>query len=175
MSMPNPKGLSINLATVRQQFDLRQACEACARQGIEWVAPWRDQVRRTGVAETAKIIAGNGLKVTGLCRGGMFTVAPNAIDDNKRAIDEAAAIAANHLVLVVGGLAQGSRDLASARQTVQDGIAAVLPHARAANVPLAIEPLHPMYAPDRAVVNTLAQALDLCDALGDGVGVVLDT
>jgi sugar phosphate isomerase/epimerase len=173
--MPNAKGLSINLATVRQQFDLKQACEACARQGIEWVAPWRDQLQKTGVPETAKIIAGNGLQVTGLCRGGMFTVDPNAIDDNKRAVDEAAAIGANHLVLVVGGLPQGSRDLASARQTVADGIAAVLPHARAAKVPLAIEPLHPIYAPDRAVVNTLAQALDLCDALGEGVGVVLDT
>ena len=173
--MPSAKGLSINLATVRQQFDLRQACEACAHLGIDWVAPWRDQLAGTGVAEAARIIADNGLKVTGLCRGGMFTTDPNAIDDNKRAIDEAAAIGADHLVLVVGGLPAGSRDLPAARQNVTDGVAAVLPHARAANVPLAIEPLHPIYAPDRAVINTLAQALDLCDTLGDGVGVVLDT
>jgi len=173
--MAGAKGLSINLATVRQQFDLQQACEACARQGIEWVAPWRDQLAKVGAAEAARIIAGSGLRVTGLCRGGMFTTDPNAIDDNRRAIDEAATIGADHLVLVVGGLPAGSRDLAAARQKVAEGLAAVLPYARAAKIPLAIEPLHPMYAPDRAVINTLAQALDLCSALGEGVGVVLDT
>ncbi|MBN9307393.1 MAG: endonuclease [Devosia sp. 67-54] len=173
--MSHTTDLSINLATIRAQCDLRAACEACARHGIAWVAPWRDQLAATGLAEAARILAGNGLKATGLCRGGMFTTAPDALDDNRRAIDEAAAIGATHLVLVVGGLPAGSRDLAAARRRVADGLAALLPYARAAGMPLAIEPLHPMYAPDRACVNTLAQALDLCDALGDGVGVVLDT
>jgi sugar phosphate isomerase/epimerase len=78
-------------------------------------------------------------------------------------------------VLVVGGLSQGSRDIGAARAMVRDGLAALLPYARNANMPLAIEPLHPMYAGDRACVNTLAQALDLCDALGDGTGVAIDT
>jgi sugar phosphate isomerase/epimerase len=81
-------------------------------------------------------------------------------------------------VLVVGGLPEGSRDIAGARQMVTDGIAAVLPHAKAAKVPLAIEPLHPMYAADRACVNTLSQALDICDALDPkktgALGVALD-
>jgi sugar phosphate isomerase/epimerase len=98
-----------------------------------------------------------------------------ALDDNRRAIDEAAAIGAQCLVLVVGGLPKGSRDLPDARRQVRDALAALLPYARAAKVPLAIEPLHPMYAADRACVNTLAQALDLCDALGDGAGVAVDT
>ena len=173
--MANATGLAINLATIRQQYDLRGAAEACARHGIGWVAPWRDQLAATGLDEAARILKDNGLRVTGLCRGGMFTVDPNATDDNKRAIDEAALLGAQCLVLVVGGLPKGSRDLADARKRVAEGIAAVLPHALAQKVPLAIEPLHPMYAPDRAVVNTLAQALDLCDTLGDGVGVVLDT
>ncbi len=98
-----------------------------------------------------------------------------AIDDNRRAIDEAAALRADCLVLVVGGLPEGSKDIAAARDMVAEGIAAVLPHARACGVPLAIEPLHPMYAADRACVNTLKQALDICDALGgDGVGVAID-
>ena len=97
-----------------------------------------------------------------------------AIDDNRRAIDEAA-LGAECLVLVVGGLPSGSRDIFGARRMVAEGLAAILPHARAANMPLAIEPLHPMYAADRACVNTLAQALDLCDELGDGVGVAIDT
>src|SRR6266478_3434350 len=97
-----------------------------------------------------------------------------ALDDNRRAVDEAAAIGAQCLVLVVGGLAAGSRDIADARKLVRDGIAALLPHARAAGVKLAIEPLHPMYAADRACINTLAQANDLCDALGDGLGIAID-
>ena len=173
--MPNAKGLAVNLATIRAQYDLRGALEACARHGISAVAPWRDQLAATGLAEAARLIKDNGLTVTGLCRGGMFTVAPDALDDNRRAIDEAVSIGAQCLVLVVGGLPKGSRDLVAARQTVADGLAATLPYARAAGMPLAIEPLHPIYAPDRACINTLAQALDLCDALGEGVGIVLDT
>jgi sugar phosphate isomerase/epimerase len=173
-------GLSINLATVRQQWNLREAADACRRHGIAAIDPWRDQVAAIGIGEAVRAIKDNGLAVSGYCRGGMFPAADAAgrqaaIDDNKRAIDEAAALGAACLVLVAGGLPQGSRDIHAARQMVADGIAAVLPHARANNIPLAIEPLHPMYAGDRACVNTLAQALDLCDALGDGVGVAIDT
>jgi sugar phosphate isomerase/epimerase len=173
-------GLSINLATVRQQWTLREAVEGCARHGIAAIDPWRDQVAATGLDEAARIIRDHGMRVTGYCRGGMFP-APDAagraaaIDDNMRAIDEAAALGAECLVLVCGALPQGSRDIAGARAMVMEGLAAVLPHARAANVPLAIEPLHPMYAADRACVNTLRHALDLCDALGDGTGVAIDT
>ncbi len=174
------EGLAINLATVRQQWDLPQAVDACLRHGITAIAPWRDQVDKIGLAQAARIVRDNKLRVTDLCRGGMFP-APDAaarqrqIDDNKRALDEAAALQAHCLVLVCGGLPEGSRDIAGARAMVRDGIAAVLPHARACKMPLAIEPLHPMYAADRACVNTLEQALDLCDALGDGVGVAIDT
>jgi sugar phosphate isomerase/epimerase len=177
--MPNA-GLSINLATVRQQWNLCEAADACRRHGIAAIDPWRDQVAAIGIGEAVRVIKDNGLAVSGYCRGGMFPAADAAgrqaaVDDNKRAIDEAAALGAACLVLVVGGLPQGSRDIHAARGMVADGIAAVLPHARANKVPLAIEPLHPMYAGDRACVNTLAQALDLCDALGDGVGVAIDT
>jgi len=171
--------LSINTATVRAQWDLRQAIDGIARAGIPGISPWRDQLQAMGVAEAAQAIRANGLTVTGLCRGGMFTSfdragLDRALDDNRRAVDEAAAIGAQCLVLVVGGLAPGSRDLIEARAMVRDGIAALLPYARAARVPLAIEPLHPMYAADRACINTLAQANDLCDALGDGIGVAVD-
>jgi sugar phosphate isomerase/epimerase len=174
------EGLSINLASVREQWDMRQAVDACLGHGITAIAPWRDQVEKIGLAEAARIVRDNKLRVTDLCRGGMFP-APNAagrqrqIDDNKRAIDEAAALGADCLVLVCGGLPEGSRDIAAARAMVRDGIAAVLPHARACKMPLAIEPLHPMYAADRACVNTLEQALDFCDELGEGVGVAIDT
>ncbi|MDP2410899.1 MAG: sugar phosphate isomerase/epimerase family protein [Pseudolabrys sp.] len=172
--------LSINLATVRQQWNLQEAVEACARHGITAVDPWRDQVAACGLAEAARIIKANGMRVSGYCRGGMFPAADAAgrqaaIDDNRRAIDEAATVGAQCLVLVVGGLPPGSRDMPAARHMVADGLAAILAHARASNMPLAIEPLHPMYAADRACVNTLSQALDLCDDLGEGVGVAIDT
>jgi sugar phosphate isomerase/epimerase len=172
--------LSINLATVRQQWNVIEAAQACARHGIPAVDPWRDQVAAVGLGEAVRAIKDNGLRVSGYCRGGMFP-APDAagrqaaIDDNKRAVDEAAALGAECLVLVVGGLAKGSRDIAAARRMVADGIGAVLPHARANNMPLAIEPLHPMYAGDRACVNTLAQALDMAEQLGPDVGVAIDT
>jgi sugar phosphate isomerase/epimerase len=171
--------LSINTATTRRQWDLRQAIEGVARAGIPGISPWRDQLQAMGVDAAARLIATHGLAVTGLCRGGMFTSfdragLERALDDNRRAVDEAAALGARCLVLVVGGLAPGSRDIGAARAIAGDGIAALLPYARAAGVPLAIEPLHPMYAADRACINTLAQANDLCDALGDGVGVAID-
>ena len=171
--------LSINLATTREQWGVAEAVEGCLRQGITAIAPWRDQVAAVGLAEAARIVRANGLRVTGLCRGGMFPAdTPEgrqaALDDNRRAIDEAAELGADCLVLVVGGLPGSSRDIAGARAMVADGIAAILPHARACAMPLAIEPLHPMYAADRACVNTLGQALDLCEALGPGVGVAID-
>jgi sugar phosphate isomerase/epimerase len=171
--------LSINLATVRQQYTMAQAVDACLAQGITAIAPWRDQVQSTGLAEAAKIVRSNKLRVTGLCRGGMFPAVDKAglaaaIDDNKRAIDEATALQADCLVLVVGGLPKDSRDIGSARAMVTDGLAAILPYARANRMPLAIEPLHPMYAADRACINTLEQALDVCDLLGEGVGVAID-
>jgi len=97
-----------------------------------------------------------------------------AYDENRRAVDEAAAIDARCLVMVCGGLPDGSKDMADARKQVADGLERMLPYARDAGVPVAIEPLHPMTAADRACVNTLEQALDLCDALGDGVGVAVD-
>jgi len=179
MPQPDPARLSLNTATVKRQWGLAQAIEGCARHGIRGISPWRDQIAHMGLAAAAKAVRSHGLTVSGVCRGGMFPAADAAgrraaIEDNQRAIDEAHALGAQCLVLVVGGLPPGSKDIVGARAQVQEGIAAVLPAARAAGVPLAIEPLHPMYSADRACVNTLEQALDLCDALGEGIGVAVD-
>lgn len=171
--------LSLNTATVKQQWDLKQIIDGCVRHGIGGISPWRDQIQECGLDEAAKRIKGAGLQVTGLCRGGMFP-SSNAvgqqqnIDDNRRAIDEATTLDADCLVLVVGGIPEGSRDIEQARDQVFEGISAVLDHARSNKMPLAIEPLHPMYAADRACVNTMKQALDICDRLGDGIGIALD-
>jgi sugar phosphate isomerase/epimerase len=175
VSPPDSGLISLNSATVKEKWNLRQVIEGCARNGIRGISPWRDKLAELGVKEAAKLIRDNGLKVTGLCRGGMFTAAERkerqaAIDDNLRAIDDAAALGARCLVLVAGGLPKGSKDVGGAREIVRDGIGEVLDHARSAGVPLAIEPLHPMYCADRACINTLAQALDLCDELDSGKG-----
>jgi sugar phosphate isomerase/epimerase len=171
--------ISINSMTVKP-WSLEQLVEGCARAGISAISPWRDIVQACGAERAGKLIRAQGMTVTGLCRGGMFPAADEAgrraaLDDNRRAVDEAAAIGAQCLILVVGGLPKGSRDLAGARNQVREGLAALLPYARQAGVPLAIEPLHPMFAADRACVNTLAQANDLCEELGDGAGVAVDT
>ena len=175
----NPDLLSLNTATVRERWTLPQIIEGCARHDIRAIAPWRDQVTACGLDTAARLIRSHGLRVNGYCRGGMFPAADatgraRAAEDNRRAVDEALALGAECLILVVGGLPAGSKDIEGARQQVKDGIAALRDYAHPQKLPLAIEPLHPMYAADRACVNTLAQANDLCDALGEGVGVAVD-
>jgi sugar phosphate isomerase/epimerase len=168
--------LSINTATLRGAGTLDRIIEACVRHRIRAISPWRDQVRAIGLERTTELVREHMLELSGYCRGGMFPAMDvegrrRALDDNRRAIDEARTLDAACLVLVVGslpGALEGrpqSKDLFAARSDVHDGIAATLEHARAAGMPLAIEPLHPMYAADRACVNTLEQALDLCDAI----------
>ena len=170
--LPDSALLAINSATVKP-WTLEQLVEGCVRAGITGIAPWRDIVQAAGVEKAGSMIRAAGLTVTCLCRGGLFPAADEAgrraaLDDNRRAVDEAAAIGARCLVLIAGGLPKGSKDIAGAQEQVRDGLAALLPYARDCGVPLAIEPLHPMYAADRACVNTLAHANDLCDELGEG-------
>jgi len=185
MSEPDPGLLSLNTATVRQQWTLPQIIDGCARHGIRGIAPWRDQVAAAGLKESAARIRDAGLVVSGYCRGGMFPATDRdgrraALDDNRRAVDEAIALRAQCLILVVGGLPVGRdgkvelKDLAGAREMVRDGIGELLLYARDAGMPLAIEPLHPMYAADRACVNTMEHANDLCDELGPGLGIAVD-
>ena len=173
MAAPDPALLSLNTATVKQQWNLAQIIDGCARHGIRGISPWRDKLAEMGLRDAVAAIKANDLSVTGLCRGGFFT-AKEWLDDNRRAIEEAHALEADCLVLVVGGLPEGSKDLARTRERIKESIAMILPEARAAGVPLAIEPLHPMQAAERSCINTLEQALDICDALGEGMGVAVD-
>jgi len=181
--------LSLNTATVRKQGDLLQIIDACARHGVRAIDPWRDQVAAVGLDRAVRAVRDAGLELSGYCRGGMFVSDASrrveVRDDNRRAVDEAKALGAPCVVLVVGGLPQYSRpgsapskDIAAAWTQVHDGVAEMLDYARAANMPLAIEPLHPAYAADRACVNTTKQALDLCDAIDPArsgmLGVALD-
>ena len=171
--------LSINQATTREQHSLAQAVECYARHEVAGISVWRDKLEECGLDEAVRMIADAGLRVSGLCRAGLFPATDAAerqarMADNRQAVDEAAAFNADCVIIVGGGLPEGSRDIAGARGMIRDGLGEMLEYARAAKVPLAIEPLHPMYAADRCAINTLSQALDFCDALGDGVGVAVD-
>ncbi len=171
---PVPSALSFNQATA-PEWPMSELIAGCAAAGLTHVGLWREQVGAFGLDQTARALASAGLRVSTLCRGGFFERGGWAAS-NRRAIDEAAALGAPVLVLVSGGLPAGSRDLTGARRQVADAIADLVPYAVAAGVRLAVEPLHPMFAADRCVVSTLAQALDLARPHPvESVGVVVDT
>jgi sugar phosphate isomerase/epimerase len=171
---------SINQMTVKQ-LSLPELVEACGQLGVVNVGLWREPVQTYGVEATAKLVRDAGLTVTTLCRGGFFTaIDPDeraaALDDNRRAVDEAATLGTDTLVLVSGGLPAGSKDLHGARERIADALSVLGPYAEEHGVKLAIEPLHPMYASDRCVVSTLTQALDLAERFpARQVGVTVDT
>lgn len=177
---PRLAKLSLNQRTT-QRWSVREAVDGCVRAGIPAIGLWREPVAEIGVPAAAKLVADAGLRVSSLCRGGFLTAADErarveALADNRRAVDEAAALGTDCLVLVVGGLPPGSRDLPGARQRVADALAELAPYAGERGVRLALEPLHPMYCADRAVLSTLGQALDLAEAFPvEQVGVVVDT
>lgn len=171
---------SINQMTVKQ-LSLPELADACLELGVPGVGLWRAPVQEYGVEATAKLLRDAGLAVTTLCRGGFFTAIDpaeraEALADNRRAIDEAATLGTDTLVLVSGGLPAGSKDLYGARERIADALTELGPYAEKHGVKLAIEPLHPMYAADRCVVSTLTQALDLAERFpAHQVGVTVDT
>ncbi|WOP19321.1 sugar phosphate isomerase/epimerase family protein [Raineyella sp. LH-20] len=179
--------MSINTATLKHA-DLSTALEVTASAGVAAIGLWREPVQAIGLARAARRLEDSGLRFSTLCRGGFFTLPEGAerraaLDDNRRAIEETATLAAAGapgstavLVLVAGGLPAGSRDLVGARRLVREALEELVPVAAAAGVTLAIEPLHPMYCSDRAVVSTLGQALDLAaDFEPSVVAVTVDT
>jgi sugar phosphate isomerase/epimerase len=172
--------LSLNQATIKYA-DLAEALDTAVRAGYESIGLWREPVQAAGLGASIRLVDDSGLRVSSLCRGGFFTMEEGperrgSIDDNRHAIAEAHALGAPALVLVAGGLPAGSRDLIGARERVRDAIGELADDAAAAGVTLTIEPLHPMYASDRAVVSTLGQALDIAEQFPPGVvGAVVDT
>lgn len=177
---PAPARFSLNQETIRQ-WSLPELVAGCTAAAVGAVGLWRDPVQRFGVRETAKLVSGAGLRVSSLCRGGFFTAADPvgraaALEDNRRAVEEAAELGADALVLVSGGLPEGDRDLAGARLRIVDILGELAPYATSHGVRLGIEPLHPMYAADRCVVSTLGQALDIAEWFpASQVGVVVDS
>jgi sugar phosphate isomerase/epimerase len=179
---PDPRlaRLSLNQKTTNS-WSVAEAVAGCQRAGLFSIGLWREPVQEIGVAEAARLVADAGLRVSSLCRGGFITGEEGvsrraAIADNVRAVEEAAALGTACLVMVVGGLPAGSRDLDGARERVAEGIAELVPHAARCGVRLALEPMHPIFCADRGVLSTLEHALDIAELHpADQVGVVVDT
>ncbi|GCF08417.1 sugar phosphate isomerase/epimerase family protein [Dictyobacter arantiisoli] len=169
--------LSLNQATT-QHWSVREAIEGCVRAGIPWIGLWRAQVAQTGLAESARIVRDTGIQVSSLCRGGWFPAATAAerqqrIDDNRRAITEAAELHTKVLVLVCGPAPD--KDIQAARGMVEDALNILLPFAQQYGISLAIEPLHPMYAADRSVITSLSEANTLVEKFAHPyLGVMID-
>jgi sugar phosphate isomerase/epimerase len=177
---PRLDRLSLNTATT-WNWTLPEAIDGAARAGIPALGVWRSRVAEVGTERAARLIRDAGLRVSSLCRGGFLTAsdssdARNALLDNRAAIDEAATLGTGELIMVVGGLPDGDRDIVGARGRVADRIADLVPYAAERGVRLVLEALHPMYCADRAVLSTLGQALDLAAPHPTtAVGVVVDT
>jgi sugar phosphate isomerase/epimerase len=169
--------LCIHTITTRP-WTIETAAAKFAAAGVRGITVWRDALQGRDIKATGNILRENGLEIVSLCRGGFFPHTDKekrkqAIDDNLRAIDEAAALGAPLIVLVCGSSV--SQPLSESRAQIREGIETILPHAGASGVRLAIEPLHPMYADDRSAINTLKQANDMAGQIGSSwVGVAVD-
>lgn len=183
--------LSLNTATTKH-WSLAEVIDGVQRHGVPSIGIWRDRIHEVGVEKAREMVQASGLRVSSVCRGGFLTgVSGEAIQyalaDNRHAIDEAAALGAPAVVLVVGGLPaapepgaaalpDGDRDLIAARQRVVDRVADLVPYALDNGVQLALEALHPVFAADRAVLSTLGQCLDIAEQFpAEAVGAVVDT
>ncbi len=165
-----PSLCAINTATLGFQAPIAEVIEAVARHGFGGIAPWRRDVEGGDAAAIGRRIRDAGLKVTGYCRSTYLPAATRAeflanIDDNRRAISDAARLGAFSFFMVVGCQPTGSKDIEGAREQVAEGTATLLEHAKNLGVRLALEPLHPVYAADRSCLTSLAEALDLCERI----------
>jgi sugar phosphate isomerase/epimerase len=161
---------SINTATLGHKASIESVIDDVARFGFGGICPWRRDLERHNVTAVTRRIRDAGLKVSGYCRSTYLPALTRErfqanVEDNRVAIDQAATLGAHCFVMVVGSLPAGSRDLAGARKQVAEGAAVLFEHARRVGVRLALEPLHPMYAGDRSCLNTIAQALDMAEAI----------
>jgi sugar phosphate isomerase/epimerase len=170
--------LSLNQRTTAS-WSLPEAIKGCLDAGLGAIGIWREQLAEVGLDDACRQVADSGLRVSSLCRGGFFTNPAEAATSgaqNREAIEEAAALNAATLVLVPGGLPQGDRDLEGARDRAARAIERLVPYAHEFGVTLGIEPMNPIYAADRGVISTLAQALDIAESFEpEDVGVIVDT
>jgi sugar phosphate isomerase/epimerase len=180
--MVNLDRLCIHQVSVLQRWSLPEFIAGMRRHSVPAVAIWRDSMKEHGAKTTRRLIDDAGLQVTSLCAAGFVSTADpgeavHALDEVRRAIDDAAAIGARTLMFITGGVDPRDKNIATTRARCLDRLASLGPHARAAGIKLAIEPLHPMAAGTRSLVSTLSLANDWCDQLADDAvyGIAVDT
>lgn len=185
--VPGLEEFSLNSVTLRgTQVD--ELVDLAVQHGFGGLGLWRDAYAECGVQHAASRVRDAGLQVTSVCRAGMFTDhSPGVSEDNLLALEEAQILGADCLVLVCGGLTAPGMpttlrvgDIEAGRDRIRDGIAALLPAAKAAGVRVAIEPMHPMMNTDRSVLATLREANDIIEDLAgnagsDMLGITLDS
>jgi sugar phosphate isomerase/epimerase len=170
-------GLCIHSITTKP-WKIEEAAKNYSAAGVKGITVWRDALEGRNIKQTGRMLREHNLTIVSLCRGGFFphkdlSKRKQAIDDNRKAIEEAAELGTSMLVLVCG--ADPSQSLEESRKQIQDGIGTIIPDAAAAGVKLTIEPLHPMYADNRSAINTLAQANDMAEELNSSwVGIAVD-
>lgn len=181
MSPTNFDLLSINQYTTKPQWNFRESVEGYAAKGVKGISVSHEKLAEVGAKEASRMLRDEGMQVTGYCIGGLLTDLDSElflkrIDDNKKILDEAAAIEARCVVFVAGGLPEESKDIAGARTRCLEGLAELQLYARQAGVVLGLEPLHPMTCSLRSCLTTLGEANDWIDELGGGgeLGVVVD-
>ena len=174
--------LSVNQLTLPESCSMPDFVDVLVRNEVPYASLWRDKVRGFGVASTARLIAEQGLGLSGYCFAGLLNgpdpaEAARARDEVRRTLDEAAVLQAPCLIFIAGGVDARDRKLADARARALDGLAELVPHARSVGVKLAIKPMHPMMCAARSVLSTMALANDWCDQLqaDDTVGIAVDT
>lgn len=173
----DPSRLCIHTVTTKP-LSLANAAAAYEKVGVRGITVWRDALEGTEPGAAGAILRDHGLEIVSYCRGGFFPSVEErkraeALDENRRIIDEAHALGAPLIVLVCG--ADPGQSLSVSRDQICEGIETILPHAKEAGVRLAIEPLHPMYSDTRSAINTMLQANDACEQIGsDYVGVAVD-
>jgi sugar phosphate isomerase/epimerase len=176
-SLTDLSQLCIHTITTKP-WSIETAAGNFSKAGVKGITVWRDALEGRNIRQTGQLLRDSGLSIVSLCRGGFFPGIDSAkrkaaIDDNRKAIEEAAALGTSMIVLVCG--ADANQSLEDSRKQIHDGIAEILPEAKSAGVKLAIEPLHPMYADTRSAINTIKQANDLALELNSPfVGVAVD-
>jgi sugar phosphate isomerase/epimerase len=177
-----PDRRCLNTATLGYREPIAVTAQRVAAAGFGWVTPWRREIDESEPARDAEAVRAAGLRVRSYCRTSYLAhdseaARRQAVDDNRRALDAAAALGARELVAVVGGLAEGSRDVEDSRAQILRGLEALMPAIESTGVVIALEPLHPFYAADRSLLNTIAQALHWCETLDPGgrrLGIAVD-
>ncbi len=179
--MTSLDNLSLNLATVGPQFSFAETLDAALTHGFKTISPWRHHYEDIGTRAAAAELRSRGMTVDNVCRISGFGPAAGdsqwsaSMDEAKATISEAAELGARALIFTGGGLGEDGSGIDAARGRIAEGLAEILPLARAAGVLILVEPLHPMVAADRGAISTLGFAFDLCEQLGEGVGVMVDS